>query len=263
MAQNAGEGLRLHVLALGGGRVTREAVWRLALDAQTSGYADAQIDDYGDARRPPGMPRFQHHPGRALSLRARFSQPIDRLRGTAGFGFWNAPYGDPSSRRLALPGAAWFFFASEPNDLPFAPESGRGWFAATIDATTPGALALVPAAPVALLLHQFAPLRHRLWPAIRRRLGIAAVALDLHLDVWHDYRLEWRRDTCRFLVDSGLVLTAAAPRGPLGFVCWIDNQYLILTPRGRFRAGVLPLAHDQALEVADLAITPLNGGQPD
>ena len=24
----------------------------------------------------------------------------------------------------------------------------------------------------------------------------------------------------------------AAPRGPLGFVCWLDNQYLILTPRG-------------------------------
>ena len=61
-----------------------------------------------------------------------------------------------------------------------------------------------------------------------------------------------------FWVDGAPVLTTlAAPRGPLGFVCWLDNQYLILTPRGRFRAGVLPVAQEQWLEVADLAIEPL------
>ncbi len=241
-------------LELGGGRVMTGDTLRFTLPAGVAGYADAQIDDYG-GERPPGLPRFAHRPGVFLSLRARFSHPAGELRGTAGFGFWNAPYGDPTTRRLALPAAAWFFFASPPNDLPFAPERGHGWFAATIDATTPRALGLIPLAPPVLLLNQAGPLRRRLWPAVRRRLGIAAAPLAVDLRQWHDYRLEWRRDGCRFLVDGAPVLaTPTAPRGPLGFVCWLDNQYLVLTPRGRFRAGVLPLAQEQWLEVSDLAI---------
>ncbi len=242
------------VLEVGGGRVSTEGALRFTLPAGVTAYADAQLDDYGRPR-PPGAPRFVHRPGVALSLRARFSHPADELRGTAGFGFWNAPYGDPTTRRLSLPAAAWFFFASPANDLPFAPEPGHGWFAATIDATTPRALALIPLAPPVLLLNQFAPLRRRLWPSVRRRLGIHAAPLAVELRDWHDYRLEWRRDGGRFLVDGAPVLTTpTAPRGPLGFVCWLDNQYLVLTPRGRFRAGVLPVAREQWLEVSDLAI---------
>ena len=255
MAQNEPDRLAWRALAVGGGLVGGDRLLRLALPAGAGGYADAQIDDYGGPR-PPGAPRFAHRPGVVLSLRARLS--AGELRGTAGFGFWNAPYGDVTQRRPALPAAVWFFFASSPNDLPFAPPPGHGPFAATLDAATPRALALLPLAPAALLLHQVAPLRRRLWPAIRRRLGIAAAPLAALPGEWHDYRLEWRRDGCRFLVDGAAVLaTDHSPRGPLGFVCWIDNQYLVLTPRGRFRAGVLPLANEQWLEVSDLALHPL------
>ena len=242
------------VLEVGGGRVAGAGPLRFTLPAGVTGYADAQLDDYGGPR-PPNTPRFAHRPGVALSLRARFSHPADELRGTAGFGFWNAPYGDPTTRRPSLPAAAWFFFASPPNDLPFAPEPGRGWFVATLDATTPRALALIPLAPPVLLLNQFAPLRRRLWPAVGRRLGIAAAPLAVDPRDWHAYCLEWRRDGCRFLVDGAPVLTTpTAPRGPLGFVCWLDNQYLVLTPRGRFRAGVLPVEQEQWLEVSDLTV---------
>lgn len=254
MPQNVPGAPGQRALELGGGRVASDGGLRFTLPAGASGYADAQLDDYGGPR-PPSAPRFAHRPGVALSLRARFSHPAHELHGTAGFGFWNAPYGDPTTRRLALPAAAWFFFASAANDLPFAPEPGHGWFAATIDATTPRALALIPLAPPVLLLNQFAPLRRRLWPAVGRRLGIAAAPLAVDLRDWRDYRLEWRGDGCRFLVDGAPVLTTpAAPRGPLGFVCWLDNQYLVLTPRGRFRAGVLPVAQEQWLEVSDLTI---------
>lgn len=255
MAQNEPARAPWRVLAIGGGEVSDEATLRLALPAGASSYADAQIDDYGGPR-PPGAPRFRHWPGLALSLRARLSP--EALRGTAGFGFWNAPYGDVTMRRPALPAAAWFFFASPPNDLPFAPPPGHGAFAATLDAAAPRALALIPLAPAALLLHQFAPLGRRLWPAIRRRLGISAAPLAVAPGEWHDYRLEWRRDGCRFLVDGAAVLsTDHSPRGPLGFVCWIDNQYLVLTPRGRLRAGILPLDNEQWLEVDNLVIQPL------
>ena len=102
-----------------------------------------------------GRGQYPWSPGTRLRLRARFSHPPDQLIGTAGFGFWNAPFGDPTVRRPALPQACWFFFASAPTDLPLAPAGpGRGWFAATMDATGGSALALIPLAPALLLLNQ-------------------------------------------------------------------------------------------------------------
>lgn len=238
-------------LELNGGQVEPGPVYRFRLPHGAAGYADAQIDDYG----APGG-RFRWRPGATLSLRARFSHPAATLRGTAGFGFWNAPYGDPSRRRLTLPQAVWFFFASAPNDLPFAPgEPGRGWFAATLDAARPAALAWLPFAPAVLALNQLTAIRRRLWPAIRVRLGIHAAPLTVDLRDWHDYELRWRPDGCWFAVDGRAVLeTFSAPRGPLGFVCWIDNQYLALTPRGHFRAGAIELPQEQWLEVTDLRL---------
>lgn len=240
-----------------GGRVETGPVTRFCLPAGISGYANAQIDDYS------GRAGFTWRPGATLSLRARFSHGAGDLVGTAGFGFWNAPYGDPAHRRLALPRAAWFFFGSAPNDLPFAPASpGRGWFAATIDATTPAALAMIPLAPAVLALNQIAAVRRRLWPAVRRGLGIAAAVLPVDMRRWHDYTLQWRPSGCRFAVDGRVVLDAPqAPRGALGFVCWLDNQYLVLTPRGRFRAGTLTPAEPQWLEVAALQLATVDTPQ--
>jgi hypothetical protein len=241
---------------LNGGLVETGVLSRFLLPAGAHGYANAQIDDYS------GRAGFIWRPGTELSLRARFSHGADALMGTAGFGFWNAPYGDPTRRRLALPRAAWFFFGSAPNDLPFAPASpGRGWFAATIDATTLSALAMIPLAPAVLALNQAAAIRRRLWPAVRRRLGIDAAFLAVDMRQWHGYSLRWRPAGCRFTVDGQTVLDTShaarghAPRGALGFVCWLDNQYLVLTPRGRFRAGTLTPNADQWMEVANVQLS--------
>jgi hypothetical protein len=58
-------------------------------------------------------------------------------------------------------------------------------------------------------------------------------------------------------VDSQEVLRALTPpRGPLGFVTWIDNQYAIATPRGRLRFGALA-TNEQWLELASFSIQPL------
>jgi hypothetical protein len=247
---------RLRALEVNGGQVETVPVetglgYRFRLPAGPTGYADAQIDDYGASGAG-----FQWRPGATLRLKARFSHAANELRGTAGFGFWNAPYGDPSRRRLTLPQAAWFFFASTPNDLPFAPgEPGRGWFAATLDAARPAALALLPLVPAVVLLNQWAALRRRLWPAARARLGINAAPLAVDLRQWHAYELRWRPDGCAFVVDGQTVLaTPDTPRGPLGCVCWLDNQYLMLTPRGRFRAGIVDVPQEQWLEVADMQL---------
>ena len=240
-------------LELNGGRVTNGERLLLRLPAVTQGYADAQIDDYGQHRRRRYYP---WRPGVVLRLRARFSHPVGQLAGTAGFGFWNAPFGDPTIRWPALPQATWFFYASAPTDLPLALEGpGRGWFAATLDATSATALALAPLAPVVLLLNQIDALRRRLWPLLRRGLGISYAPIQVDITQWHGYQVEWFAGGCRFYVDSDLLLqTPHSPRGPLGFVCWLDNQYMVATPGGRFAWGVLATASEQWLEVAELDI---------
>ncbi len=240
------------VLALNGGQVETAETCRFRLPPIAAGYADAQIDDYG---QPAG--EFIWRPGTTFQLQARFSHNESELQGTAGFGFWNAPYGDPTRHRLTLPQAAWYFFASAPNDLPFAPGMpGRGWFAATIDARSPSAIGLIPLAPALLALNQFAGTRRRTWPAVRRWLGIHATAIETPMTQWHTYRLEWRAGSVRFTIDGTTLLeTPHAPHGPLGFVCWLDNQYLVLTPRGRFGAGVLSTSAAQWLEIADFHLS--------
>ncbi len=246
-------------LALNGGRVSDDPHWRFQLSPVETGYADAQIDDYGWAsgQRPWRVRRhYPWLPGVVMRLRARFSHSAGTLLGTAGFGFWNAPFGDPTVPWPALPQATWFFYASHPSDLPLAADGpGRGWFASTIDATTGRALALMPAAPLVLLLNQFAPLRRRLWPGLRRRMSISFAPLPVSMTAWHTYELQWLPDGCCFLVDGETMLqTPFSPRGPLGFVCWLDNQFLVLGRNGRFRYGVLPISVPQWLEIADLSI---------
>ena len=119
------------------------------------------------------------------------------------------------------------------------------------------ALIPLPLAPALLLSNQFAPLRRRLWPRVRQALGVSFAPLPSPDTGWHAYELLWQPDGCRFSVDGRVVhQTRHSPRGPLGFVCWVDNQYLIATPRGRFGFGTLPTAVTQTLEVRDLTVGP-------
>ena len=242
-------------LELNGGQVENNGnEWRLILPSVVKGYADAQIYDYG--RLPYRRRTFPWTPGCRMHLHARFSHVASELLGTAGFGFWNAPFIDPLLKQPSLPQAAWFFFASAPNDLPFADTGpGCGWFAATMDAATPQALAWAPMTPLVLLLNHIAGVRRRLWPAVQQSLGISFAPLDLDMQAWHRYELLWLADGCRFQVDGAdYLVTKHSPRGPLGFVCWIDNQYLVATANGRFRWGTLPIAHPQWMELSNLTL---------
>jgi hypothetical protein len=239
-------------LEINGGRVKAGEILRLWLPPAVKGYADAQIDDYSDRARR----RFPWQPAVELRLQARFSHESGVLLGTAGFGFWNSPFGDPRQSVPTLPQATWFFYGSAPNDLPLAPDGpGRGWFAATLDATTWTALALAPLAPPVLLLNQVGALRRRLWPAVQRGLGISYRQIGQSLTAWHDYRLSWRPDGCTFHVDGRPILeTNHSPRGPLGFVCWLDNQFMVATARGRFAWGTLKPTEAQWLEIRGLEV---------
>ncbi|MBK8906252.1 MAG: hypothetical protein IPM53_34050 [Anaerolineaceae bacterium] len=244
------------VLEINGGEVRGERPYpshpfQLHLAPCPNGYTDAQIDDTIGSRRD-----FPWRPGTRLSLRARFSHEADQLVGTAGFGFWNASFGDPSIPWPMLPQATWFFFGSPPTDLPLAQAGpGQGWFTATLDTTTWRAVALAPLAPLVLLLNQFAGLRRRIWPWVQKRLQISFQPIQETMSEWHEYQLMWRASGCEFWLDGRLIhRTPCSPHGPLGFVCWIDNQYMVATASGRFRWGTIPVAASQFLEVDDLHI---------
>lgn len=232
----------------GGHMFVTESGLRLAVaGARRDSYANAQIDDY------TGLPRrrFPWQPPLRITVRARFSGPI---AGTAGFGLWNSPLSPLGAVLPVLPATLWFFHAAPPADMPLARGvPGHGWKAACIDAGTPRALAWAPLAPAVLLLNNIAPIERRLWRLVQRSLAVAEAALEAPSERWHTYTIEWRRDQARFLVDGTVVLeTDRPPRGPLGFVAWVDSQWLVATPRGRFGWGLHAVPGAQWMDLGSL-----------
>ena len=280
-----------HPSTPGGGMLAvADSVLRCALPPTPAGrYVNAQIDDYGGAR-------LRHYPWRPplrLEVRARTSLPVHPieavgagehppdassgrppdaptsaarsasgaeqafLRGTVGFGFWNAPM-TVARGALRLPDAVWFFGASPPSEMRLVPGlPGRGWKAQVVHANRAGALAYGAAALGAAGWARLTG-RERVAARLVERMTRASEAvLDVDTAVWHDYRLEWHAGAARFFVDGAEVLRAPNPSpGPLGFVAWIDNQYAVATPRGELRFGTLTTAA-QWLELDVVRISPL------
>jgi len=234
---------------IGAGRV--DDAYRLylpAVDANT--YHDAQISSYGADRR------FTLTPLLRLTLTA---WATDLVSGTAGFGFWNHPFA-PNERRVRLPKAAWFFYGAPPNNMDLARGvPGYGWKCATIDAANWRFLTLVPTAPVGFLLMRVPALYRYLWPLGQRALKVSERWLGDHIPSQaHTYRLDWLPDRVIFAVDGAIVHTApVAPQGAMGFIAWVDNQYAVVTPQGRFDFGLVATPTAANLTIQDLQIVPL------
>ena len=228
------------------------------INAETTAqqYTNAQLDDYQGLRRR----QFLWQPPLQMEARARFSHPMGHLRGTAGFGFWNDPFLMTGFRAPTLPRAVWFFYASPPSNMqPDLNVPGFGWKAATIDALRWPFFALAPFSPLAIPLMNI-PFVYRLcWPLAQRLINISETLLPVSMTDWHVYKLVWRPSAVSFSVDGRLVLTtSSAPRGPLGFVMWLDNQYMVITPWGKFKYGLLEAPGRQWMEIGQLAIATLD-----
>jgi hypothetical protein len=230
-----------------------ETVLKLA-DAATEVYSNAQLDDY---LRRDQRPRYRWQPPLRMRVRARAgtTHPGGEIKGTAGFGFWNNPTGIGGDG-LRLPRAVWFFYSSPPSNMALAQGvPGPGWKAATFDAARPLFYALLPLALPGFAVMRVPALYRRLWPIGQRALGVSEAMLpfDFADDTWHTYTLDWREDCVDFYVDgTHLHRSPHSPRGPLGFVVWLDNQAAVVTPQGRFGTGRVGFAGEQwlALETA-------------
>ncbi|RLT40481.1 MAG: hypothetical protein DWI57_08405 [Chloroflexi bacterium] len=229
---------------------------RLVNDGAQSGrYTNAQIDDYQHLSRRD----FPWRPPLRLILRARFSHPssdetndpAQALNGTAGFGFWNDPFGMAGRRWPALPQALWFFYAAPPSNLKLSLDTpGWGWKAATINARRWQFAALAPTIPLAVPLMNVRPFYWLLWPIGQQAIGVAERRVPVSMAEWHIYSIAWAGDCVFFAVDGQMLLTTqSAPAGPLGLVIWLDNQYMQVTPAGRFAWGSVAKVAQQWLEV--------------
>lgn len=257
-------------VSVGGGLITQaDSLLRLTVPTAAAGaYCDAQIDDYENLRRS----HFLWRPPVRLEVRARASLPAcspvcaspmtndgeqRSLRGTFGFGLWNYPF-SLSQRAIRLPDAVWFFGASPPSDMALVPGApGYGWKAQVVHADRLGALACAIPTALAVLWGRLTGREALAARWVQRLSGTSERLLAADLAEWHVYTLDWLPHVARFAVDGAEVLRVGdPPRGPLGFVAWIDNQYAVATPRGAFHFGTLP-SGPQTLEMDSLRITKL------
>jgi hypothetical protein len=217
-------------------------------------YSNAQFDDY----RLLSRRRFLWSAPLRLEIRARFSHSADHLIGTAGFGFWNDPFMFLGARTPALPRAIWFFFGSRPSDIALAHGvPGCGWKAATIDAQRAQFYILAPTVPIAVPLMHIEYIYQRLWPIAQSAIAVAEAEISVDMTAWHTYVLAWNDQSAEFYVDGDCVLESdQSPNGRLGLVVWMDNQYLVVTPRGKLRHGLLATTTRQWMEIGHIHIGP-------
>ncbi|HVU14558.1 MAG TPA: hypothetical protein VHD90_24945 [Phototrophicaceae bacterium] len=229
-------------------------LWMINQPGQTR-YTDAQIADYTYETF-----HFRWRPPVRMTVTAWASGAGATLHGTAGFGFWNHPFSPDANRIPRLPQAIWFFHASSENNMALCYDvPGCGWKAATLDTTRPAALAMLPFALPAALLMRIPAVYARLFPPIQRRLNVAEKLLDGNLLAQkHTYGIDWRADGSRFSIDGATVFeTPYAPRGPLGFVAWIDNRWAVVTPQGKLSFGLAPIEREQSLILENVLIETL------
>jgi hypothetical protein len=176
------------------------------------------------------------------------------LLGTAGLGFWNN-FGPLWSDRMEInPNWIWLYYASPQSNLSLTDGPVHGWKASIVKGGKGGRLTMA----VTNWLMQF--------PRIGKALsGIRMPAEEVSLDtvdftVWHDLVLEWLPEQVRFELDGQTVMSAAVRLpAPMGFACWLDNNYASCDPAGDMQIGSLAIPEAQVLELSRIEIQTLAG----
>lgn len=89
----------------------------------------------------------------------------------------------------------------------------------------------------------------------RKWMAVSQRSIPLDITQWHRYSIRWHPKEVIFEVDGAEIhRTPFAPAGPLGFVTWIDNQFLVMDPFTGLSGGVLPTPATQALALKRVEI---------
>jgi len=239
------------------GEVGKDAI-RLEIPAGLSQhYRLAQLDDYGSLPRS----KFPWSPPLRLSLRARASS--GNFPGTWGFGFWNDPFSMGVLSRSGgvhlpvLPNAAWFFSASQESHLALVDNlPACGWTATTFSSPLWSSWLSLLGLPVLPLLI-FPPFVRFFRRLVSRKVYQAVYSLPTDPTEWSSYAINWKSEGVEFIVNDEVVFaTSVVPRGRLGLVIWVDNQYASVPPSGRLRYGFLPNPDPVWIEIESLRVTP-------
>ncbi|NJL92789.1 MAG: hypothetical protein HC915_03225 [Anaerolineae bacterium] len=127
-----------------------------------------------------------------------------------------------------------------------------------MDATRPLFWALLPTAPLGFLLMRQPWLYQRLWPIAQYAIGASEAAVRIDIRQRHRYQLDWLPERVVFSVDDHVVHTSPySPAARLGLVIWIDNQFAIATPQGRFGWGLVEAAEAQWMDLFAVSVTSL------
>ncbi len=245
-------------LSSGGAVAPIDRGWRLSIPAGgATRYRLAQLDDHQNtvrSRYPYGAPVHFELDGRVSAA---------NLPGTWGFGLWNDPYGvsfvpgNGLFRFPALPNALWFFNSSPLCYLSFRDDKpGNGFLAQVF--SSPG---FDPLLIRAVLTFPFS--RRRTRKMLARLIDEDGVRLDprsgpapFDVTAWHHYAMDWTEGRTRLTVDDTCMLeTPISPRGRLGIVIWIDNQFAGYTPQGKVSFGVEPNPAAAWMEIRDISVT--------
>jgi hypothetical protein len=230
--------------------------WRLEIPAGEAGkYRLAQLDDYGALPRK----KFLWKPPITLCLKARASS--NDIPGTWGFGFWNDPFAvalgvrGGNQKMPTLPNTAWFFMASPPNHLSIKDHlPGQGNLAGVFQSPILPGIVLTPALiglPL-LLIPSFSRVLRK-WANLFIRQDAQQFTNDY--STWHDYQIEWDKTNVNFFLDNQMIFhTTIVPKGPLGLVIWIDNQFASWMEDGRIGMGTLQNPEPVWIEVRDLRV---------
>jgi hypothetical protein len=217
--------------------------------ASRDSLSDAEFGDYRRITRA----RLPWRPPLRMSVRARFSDQPAQLRGTAGFGFWNAP-GDASRPLVAAPNALWFFHNGPESDMRWTPEArGWGWRAEMLNFGTYPA----PLVTLGALLVSLPGIGRLAASAATSRARTAVLPIDASLECtrWHDYTILWFGESAMFGIDDRLLGIVRHPPGVgLGFVAWMDNQRATISPGGNAWFDLMDVPQRQWLEIDHVSI---------
>lgn len=233
-----------------------DQIYRLSIPAGRKGkYRWAQFDDYLDKPRK----KFEWKTPTSLSVEARCDN--SNHLGTWGFGFWNDPFNTSlgvkgSVRRLpVLPNCAWFFFASHHNYLSFEDKlPAQGFLAATFSSPTIPSIFFAPTLPFLPLLisKHFAQCARRVLAGFVKQ---DALLIDIDVTQWHTFQIDWHAHQAQFLIDDQIILsTTISPKGKLGIVIWVDNQFAAFKPDGQISFGTLASQEATTLELKNLVL---------